>query len=373
MISDKKLTIGAVSDIHFFHKRTKSPRMLAGLRRLYPMEEKPDLDILTVSGDYFDHLVSFNEPDIYYAIEGVRHLLRYCKKWNILLRVLEGTNSHDRRQNQIFDFINDGEGIDAQLKYVDTLSIEYFEAWDINVLYLPDEWTHNAELTLQQVKDLIHSRGLEKVDIAIVHGGCTYQLPGIHSPALHDAVKWSDLVSLVILSGHIHNHSRYLKWVSVGSLERLGHGEEEPKGVIELTFLNGKEVDFKRRINQQAKIYRTLSAIGLDFPEIIDLIDRQSDLPKGSAIRLEFMSDDPVAAWMEILKSTFPDYELSEIRRGKKTQTVAGSTFTQKRFEFTPITPSSIQPLFKQRWENEQIPASKIEKTLSLLNELIEE
>ncbi|QQV92071.1 putative nuclease SbcCD D subunit [Klebsiella phage vB_KpM_FBKp24] len=373
MITDKKLTIGAISDIHFFHKRTKSPRMLADIRRLYPMEEKPELDILTVSGDYFDHLVSFNDPDIYYAMEGARHLLRYCKKWDILLRVLEGTNLHDRKQSQIFDFINTGEGIECKLKYIDALSIEYLEEWDINILYLPDEWTHNAELTYQQVKDLIHSRGMEKVDIAIVHGGCSYQLPGIHSPALHDAAKWSDLVSLAILSGHIHNHSRFMKWISVGSLNRLGHGEEEPKGVLEITFLNGKEINFKRKINTKAKIYRTISAIGLDFPEIIDLIDQQTDLVEGSALRIEFMADDPVLPWMEILKSTFPALELSEIRRGKKTATTTGSTFTQKRYEFTALTPSSVSPLFKQRWENEQIPSEKIDHALRLLQDLIEE
>lgn len=373
MISDKKLTIGAVSDIHFFHKRTKSDRMLADLRRMYPMEEPSDLDILTVSGDYFDHLVSFNDPDIYYAMEGVRHLLRYCKKWDIKLRVLEGTNSHDRKQNQIFEFINDGEGLGTELKYIDTLSIEYFEDWDINILYLPDEWTHNAELTFQQAKDLVNSRGLERVDLAIVHGGCSYQLPGIHSPALHDAARWSELVSLAIISGHIHNHSRYMKWISVGSLGRLGHGEEEPKGVIQLTFLNGREIDFKRKINTHAKIYRTLSAIGLEFAEIIDLIDRQVDLVPGSAIRLEFLADDPVTAWMEILKSTFPQYELTDLRRGKKTQNITGGTFSQKKFEFKAITPASVSPLLKQRWESENISPEKISSALSLLKELIEE
>lgn len=373
MITNTRLKVVAVSDIHFFHKRTKSRKMLSDLRRLFPMEQPTDIDILICSGDYFDQLVSFNEPDIRYAMDGARHLLRYCKKWGIEFRVLEGTNSHDRRQNQIFEFINEDEGIGAALKYVDTLSIEYLDKWDINILYLPDEWTHNAELTFKQVTDLIYSRGLTKVDLAIVHGGCTYQLPGISSPALHDAAKWSELVTLNILSGHIHEHSRYLKWISVGSMSRLGHGEEGPKGIISLVYLNGKEIEFKRIINHHAKIYRTLSVMGYDYPEIFDLIDQQTDLVDGSAIRLEFSADDNASVYMNLLRETFPQYELSEIRRGKKTIAVTGSAFSQKRFEFTAITPSSTPALLKQRWQEKGISEELIDYTLLELNQLINE
>lgn len=372
MISNKPLRLSVVSDVHFFNKRTKAERMLIDLRRLYPMEEEPNIDILFCSGDFFDQLVPFNDPDIFYAMQGVRHLLKYAKRWDLEIRVLEGTNSHDRKQNQIFEFINIGEEIGAKLKYVDTLSIEYFEEWDINVLYLPDEWTHNAELTFSQVTDLIHSRGLEKVDLAIVHGGCTYQLPGIHSPALHDAAKWSEIVSLNIISGHIHEHSRYLKWISVGSMSRLGHGEEGPKGIIEITYLNGKEISFKRKINHGAKIYRTLSVMGYDYPEIFDLIDQQTDLVKGSAIRLEFSADDQCTLYMDLLRDTFPDYELSEIRRGKKSQLSTGSAFVQQKFEFSAITPSSTPSLLKQRWEGRGTDKRLIESGLRELALLIE-
>lgn len=374
MISNEDIVIDCLSDVHFFNKRTKPIRMLEAIRRLYPdNEETAKISILAVTGDYFDHLVSFNDPAIYYPMEAARHLLHLCKKNGIILRILEGTNFHDRKQNQLFDIINRLEGIGVDLKYVDTLSIEYIERYDINVLYLPDEWTTSAELTYRQAVDLIHSRGLEKVDVAFVHGGCTYQLPGIASASLHDACKWSELVSLAVMAGHIHTHSRYLNWISVGSLERLGHGEEGLKGVLRMTYRNGKEIDYERRINHKARVYKTLSVMGHSIGDIIAMIDEDGEIVKGSAVRLEFAPEDPAAAILDAVRATFPDLDFTEIKTGKKKSASIGSTFTQKRYEFKPITPASIRSLLNQRWRDEKTPSDKIDNTLSLLDELVAE
>lgn len=372
MIFNEDLVVEGLSDVHFFHRKTKPQKMLSSIRELYPdNEETAKINLLAITGDFFDRLVTFEDPDIYYPIMAARHLLGLCKKHDIVLRLLKGTNLHDRGQNHIFGLINDSEGYNVDFKYVDTLSIEYIERFDINVLYLPDEWTHKSDLTFKQVTDLIHSRGLNKVDLALVHGGCTYQLPGVDSPALHDAVAWSEIVNLNILAGHIHTHSRYLKWVSVGSLERLKHAEEEAKGTIRVTYRNGEEVEFVRRYNHNAKIYRTIDVKGLGVNEVESKIRDDKTLVRGSSVRLEFTQDDPAVPITSTMREKFPELEISQIKTGAKKTSVQGSTFTQKRFEFTPITTGSVKPLLNQRWSEQKVSDDDINFTLTLIDEIM--
>ncbi|QDB71077.1 metallo-dependent phosphatase-like superfamily protein [Serratia phage Moabite] len=374
MISDEKgLRIGLVSDVHFFHKRTRSPRMLAAIRRLFPdNDETGELDIIAITGDWTDHLVSLDDPDVYFAQEAAIYLMRLCAKRDIDLIVLEGTKSHDRNQNIMFDKLNKILELGCNVIYRDTLCIEYLEKHGINILFLPDEWSPNAEVTLQQAKDLIHSRGLAKVDFVFMHGGFTYQLPGIPSPALHDAVAWSELVEYAVFSGHIHTHSRYLNVMSVGSLERLGHGEEENKGVVYMTYANGREADYVRKINHDARIYRTLDVQGMEINDVLQIIDSEGPWEPGSAIRLLFDPEDPKMAIMEAVKAIYGDIEFTEKVNGKKLKTMhRGTAFVQQKYVATPITRANVSSLLEKRWSDRGTDSATIEEHLDLVRGLL--
>ena len=60
------------------------------------------------------------------------------KPYNIILRILEGTPSHDWKQSKLFIHLNDLTKAGTDVKYIDSLSIEYIDKFGINVLY-PDE------------------------------------------------------------------------------------------------------------------------------------------------------------------------------------------------------------------------------------------
>lgn len=374
MITDGKgLRIGLVSDVHFFHKRTRSPRMLAAIRRLFPdNEETGKLDIIAVTGDWTDHLVSLDDPDVYFAQEAAMYLMRLCAKWDIDLIVLEGTKSHDRAQNIMFDKLNAMLEIGCNVLYRNTLCIEYLEKHDINVLFLPDEWAPHAESTLQQARDLIHSRGLEKVDFVFMHGGFTYQLPGIPAPSLHDAVAWSELVVYNVFSGHIHTHSRYFNIMSVGSLERLGHGEEEGKGIVLMTYENGREVDYVRKLNYDARVYRTIDVQGMGIVDVLQVIDNEGPWVPGSAIRLLFDPEDSKAAIMDAVKATYDGIEFTEKVNGKKASVMhRGSAFVQQKYIATPITRNNIDSLLRQRFERENMASENVELSIELMKGLL--
>ncbi|UQT02872.1 metallo-dependent phosphatase-like protein [Serratia phage vB_SmaS-Totoro] len=374
MISDDKgLRIGLVSDVHFFHKRTRSPRMLAAIRRLFPdNEETGQLDIIAVTGDWTDHLISLDDPDVYFAQEAAIYLMVLCAKWDIDLIVLEGTKSHDRGQNIMFPRLNEILKLGCNVIYRDTLCVEYLEKHDINVLFLPDEWSPNAEVTLQQAKDLIHSRGLQTVAFVFMHGGFTYQLPGIPSPSLHDAVAWSELVTYAVFSGHIHTHSRYLNVMSVGSLERLGHGEEENKGVVWMTYANGREIDYTRKFNYDARVYRTLDVQGMEINDVLQVIDGEGPWQPGSAIRLLFDPEDPKLAIMEAVKALYDNIEFTEKVTGKKVKAMhRGTAFSQQKYVATPITRANVTSLLEKRRRNKGDDSVAIDDYLDLVRALL--
>lgn len=116
-----------------------------------------------------------------------RKFLRFCKKYNAQLRILEGTPGHDWKQSRRFELINEEAKLEVDLKYFDTLSIEYNDVTDLYVLYVPDEWEENPEETLSQVKDLLIANNIDKVDIAVMHDNFEYQLPEIAKAPKHSS------------------------------------------------------------------------------------------------------------------------------------------------------------------------------------------
>lgn len=371
MTTDSVLNIFTFSDPHFAHPRTDAANGLRAIRRYFPdAPETAKYDICFMAGDWTDHGIGLADPSVYYIQAAAIHLLKVCAKYKIKLRLLRGTTSHERNQTMLFVWLNETLEIGCDLKYVTTLSIEYIDDLDLNVLYVPDEWNHEAETTLEQVKELMRTRGLTKVDMAITHGAWLHQLQGFQSPAYHDAVRWSELVEMLILSGHVHTFSRYLKHVSIGSTERTTHGEEEAKGFLEFTFTNKKETHFRFIENKLAKKFLTLNIMGMRISDIITLIGQHRELPNGSAIRLEYNSDDAIKAIREELQAQFPQYIFTDIRRGNKETKTEGqlqSLLLKTKTSRHPIGPDNLMSLLRTHLEEQKVDSQKLDRILTLV------
>lgn len=174
-----EINIASISDIHLGHPRTNTYLIVENLYKAFPdNEETAKLDLILLAGDVFDRLLTLPQEEVDAIQMWIAHLLYVCEKYNIILRVLEGTPSHDWKQSRQFANINAAMKKPANLKYVEVLSIETIEELGgLTVLYVPDEWNHDANVTRQQVIDLLKQHGLEKVDVACMHGAFDYQLP----------------------------------------------------------------------------------------------------------------------------------------------------------------------------------------------------
>ena len=144
------------SDVHLGHKKTPTRHIIASFSDTILTEANKDIDVLFINGDLFDRLLYLNTPEAQMVIHFFHHLLDYCYVNDILLRVLEGTPSHDYFQSSILFKMNEIRTHKVKMKYFRTLDIEYMEEFNKHILYIPDEWCSDQLELERQILSLIH-------------------------------------------------------------------------------------------------------------------------------------------------------------------------------------------------------------------------
>jgi len=276
-----------VSDIHLGNRRNPAEDIIANLDRQFPDNaETAQLDLIVLAGDVFDKLLSSN--DVVVIDLWIARFLRLCKKHDIALRVLEGTPSHDWKQSDRFTTINNGvANIGADLVYVKDLSIRYEEKFDMNFLFVPDEWSSSSEKTLSQVKDIMQAKRLAQVDYAFMHGQFEFQLPKHIKAQKHDSAEYLKLVKHLIFIGHVHTYRFYDRIYAQGSFDRIAHNEEEPKGHLRVKAFSDGRYDIVFHETVHAKKFVTVDCLDLPYEDAVrKVVDVGLTLPSGSWLRV---------------------------------------------------------------------------------------
>lgn len=346
-----KVKGASLSDLHLLHRRTPTSLLIKNLYQSLPdNQETADLDIIFLAGDVFDDLATLANENLWEVKIWISNLLRMCKKRNIILRVLEGTPSHDWKQSWLFPMINEIADIGADIKHVKELSIEYIEPIGISVLYVPDEWGP-TDKTLSQVQELLQAKGLEKVDLAIMHGQFAHQLPSHVTAPKHDASAYLELVRFFIFIGHVHTYSRYDRIIAQGSHDRNGHGEEEAKGHVRFEIdLESGEHSAQFVENKGAQRYVTIQCNGLDLQDTLNEIERQiKDLPELSFVRIEADHNNPILANLDAVARRWPMLTWSKLVR--KEEKEEKEELENEELHYTPltITPGNVSGLLMER------------------------
>ena len=310
IMMNSKLNALVFSDVHLYHDKTKTEHIVLGLYKALADNQKlKDVDIIFISGDLFDHSVFMPNKDTHFVINFIYHLLNICSRYDIVLRILEGTPSHDWKQSKIIIDINDNLPIPVDAKHVVNLSIEHIERFGIDVLYVPDEWGTGCSDTFQEVKQLLVEHNLEKVDLAIMHGCFNYQFPVnlVGKPDVHDERSYLDVVRYLIIIGHYHTPSIFERIYVPGSFDRLKHGEEEAKGYLEFTLHDNGAYDVKFHENKNAMIFKTFDFAETEVSDAINqLRSYLGDSVKECFIRVLAHKDDAVYSGIRDLKRLFP-------------------------------------------------------------------
>ena len=353
-----ELNIAVFGDVHLGHPNTPTTHILANLNRAFPSSaQMKRLDVLIIEGDLFDRSLHLHDPNVAAIKSWMFRLLRMCVRHDVELWVLEGTPSHDWRQSSWLAFLNEEAQLGAKVKYIDKLAIEYSERLG-HVLFVPDEWAPETDDTWRQVQQLLHSRGLEQVDFAVMHGSFTFQLPEFVKSPKHLPERYLSIVRKCVFVGHVHKPAcfqlpefpgRYI--LAAGSFDRLTHGEEEPKGHwhVSVGGPDGDKLTFVE--NTGAKIYRTVNCTGLSVEESLEKLESVATLPEDSAVRVEAEKGNAILS-LDVLRKKYPHVSWSsKVAEGPQTQAKMlvdlRSTYTQ-----VPITRSNIRELLMARVRN---------------------
>lgn len=312
-----KLNILEMSDVHLGHRTTPTYHIIESLNKMF--KEKVTLrevDLLIIAGDLFDRLLHAPSSDIALVLDWLHWLVRVCRDNDVMIRVLEGTPSHDNKQPRLVMEVEKIANSGCDIKYVDDLCIEHIDRFGIDVLYIPDEYHPDTTQTLLEVRELISSKGLKQVDFAIMHGAFDYQIPAklLNRIPHHSSEAYLGLVKYLIFIGHIHQYSMYKRILSAGSTDRLKHGEEEKKGMIHVICYKSGEFDANFIVNENAMIYKTLDVRELTSEQSLALVNEVvSSVPEGSYIRIKAGADNETSNAIKTFKAHHPEFNWTTI------------------------------------------------------------
>lgn len=253
------LRLFSFHDIHLGHHRTLASHIIQKLTRVMTTKQLAGVDVLFIAGDLFDRVLLYSDETIYEIQLFFIHFLEVVNQTNTIVRIVEGTPSHDGKQAIHLEQLAKRLYPHLDLKYYQDMEIEYIEKIDAHILYVPDEWAARDVMYATAIR-LLDEHQLDKVDFIVGHNQFSYQFPE-HLRGRVTTLNeedWNNIVSHNAFFGHIHRRSSYKNIEIAGSFDRLAHGEEDPKGYLECLYLSPTEKKITFHHNEEAEIYKTI-------------------------------------------------------------------------------------------------------------------
>lgn len=361
-------------DIHLVHGRTPTWSVIRSLNYMfYENESLKDVDIIVLAGDVWDSLAAQSHADAEMSRQWIRRFVEDCAANDVILRVLEGTPDHDRKQSSEFVL----HATTCDVKHVTELSVEFIERLGLWFLWVPDEIRINHEEIWKATCEVMAAANLQKVHFAVVHGGFDFHFPPDWGIACHGTERYSSLVEYAVLCNHIHKAGHRGKVWGPGSPDRLAHGEEGDKGYHRITInIPDQKMELQWIRNPHAWSYRAINVRGKSLEEIIPLArEVATPLHAGAWVRLDFGDPTIMSGALVTLRQEIPHVQW-EIKNEKKKGVVADKTvYKQERYTGVQVTPDNVQSVLvdwlkgKELLKPEQQPM--LERLLETANQEI--
>lgn len=350
------ITYLVLSDIHL-GKRGRTSEILKALRWYFSKLNSnfaaiKACDIIFIAGDLFDQAISLKDSETSDIFDFLFELMDFCRFNKIVLRVLEGTTSHDFHQSRILEVIykNNFKPDELNFRYIEKIEAEIIkiENYDFSVLYIPDNYGRGAADNLREAKKQISAIGLEQVDAGIYHGFFDFQLPPNTSETIaHDVDEHMKIVKGFVCIGHDHTHKLQKRVIVPGSFDRLAHGEEFKKGAVICSYRPFGENVFSFIKNEKAKIYKTITFKDANHDvSLRRLADELEKIPAMSNVRIRCSKTHVLFQAFEELKLIHPDYFFTKlaIEDEKEQETLVDllKTDGSPRFKSLALTKENI-------------------------------
>lgn len=338
----------SLGDVHLGHRSTPASLIIRNLDLTITDALLKEVDMLIITGDLFDRQLNNGDEVVHQINRWITLLMLRCAAYKVMIRIVEGTPSHDREQSRFFTEQRINANIDVDLHYTKNLSIEYIERLDSYFLYVPDKHNPSTDVTLKEVKQQMSELGIEQVDFAIMHGAFSYQLPAIVPEPTHNEEEYLKLVKHQILIGHVHLMTINERILAAGSFDRICHNDEGTKGMFKVTV---KEDGTWERVfieNRGAKKYVTLECHGMDTKQLnVAIREFIKDLVKGSSVRLRCNPNDVANGDIDTYRREYPqlDWQITVDKIESKKNSVADTFKAFDMAQFKEITRDSIKEL----------------------------
>ena len=332
------------------------------MKYVYPHINK-DLFMVILNGDFFHTQLTMNGDAGITAGLIINDLIQLCVTNGVYLRVLRGTYSHDRNQNEWFLIGDTAEIKLGNQKLIDVIStgiyfeVLQFQGKSLSILYIPDNLPF--EDVTQAAVDLMESSNM-KFDFIVTHGYYEHHLPKgllkVPQNLLYQD-KFLPYLNGYILNGHIHTSSLCKRVLTIGSFERFVHGEEESKGCYSINYgIDTHNCIFNFICNKGATIFHTIDLVDCNtFEQALEIVNQDlNKLPiaekkeAGEQLYIRIISDNlELKQAVEVyLKEKYSNMLVSSV--GLHTKNQIEEIATMQDNELPEITPANLPSMIKK-------------------------
>ena len=267
-----KYSFLVVGDIHFGYY---PPDLLyKEFNLILDSIDKYKPNCVVIAGDYYDNKLSMASSHSVYSIKAFSNLLKKCEEYNIKLRQIKGTNSHDP-ENQLKNLAQIANSSICDYKLF--LTVDEEELFPgIKVLYIPEEHMDDKDsyynLYFKNRYQGIFGHGM----FVETNFSSNNKFKSMRKYPVFNSKEMEEICEGPIVFGHIHTPQRIRNRIQyTGSLVRSRFGEEESKGIYLTTFdTETKETEFIFIENEITMKYDTIE-INPDNPVFSMMINEQ--------------------------------------------------------------------------------------------------
>lgn len=238
------------------------------------LKNTENIDMITISGDLFDRVLTANEYGTTLALEFIQRLIDLYVP-EIDIRIIKGTRSHDFNQLDILKVFKEKAG--SHFKIIEKNEVEVFNGY--RILYLPEEYPtdyddfykENLLGVEDKVYDFIIGHGM--IDFIAFTGYEDDSENRVHGTPTHKA---NDLIRVTkgpIIFGHIHEKQEYKdKIYYTGSYSRYSFDTPSEKGFMVFDIDDNDPSNFKMTFieNTTAPTYAVLDIDKLNLEGVDD-------------------------------------------------------------------------------------------------------
>lgn len=262
-----------ISDIHIGKK--DDMRLKEELEIFFDyLKDTENIDMITISGDLFDRVLTANEYGTTLALEFIQRLIDLYVP-EIDIRIIKGTRSHDFNQLDILKVFKEKSG--SHFKIIEKNEVEVFNGYKI--LYLPEEYPTDYDDFYKEnllgvddrVYDFIIGHGM--IDFIAFTGYEDDSENRVHGTPTHKADDLIRVTKGPIIFGHIHEKQEYKdKIYYTGSYSRYSFDTPSEKGFMVFDIDDDDPSKFKMTFieNTKAPTYAVLDIDKLNLEGVDD-------------------------------------------------------------------------------------------------------